>query len=291
MKRNLLIIGLLTSALTLFAQPARNNADQRPADVQRVDQQHKSCCAEGHDCKKEAELSFDNPATDPPQFGMRWVYDRSFHKKRFHVYDCTDEGKVYKADADPRNCFFVISKREFRIYVYERVDGDISLVAHFPVCVARNPGDKQRSGDGTTPVCAKRNGEYVPFTISQIQPASSWRHNFGDGRGNILAYGDWFMRLRLNSHPRVSGNTSIGIHGSSGNAASVPGRDSEGCIRLRNADLNTLRQFARVGTQVIIKPENAGKLPYELKAQEKLGVKYFAPRRGYTLLPNTVFAD
>ena len=232
------------------------------------------------------------PVQDPPRFGFRRVCDKSFPRKQFNVYDCNDRGMVYKANANPRNCFFVISKREYRIYVYERADRGIELVAHFPVCVARNTGDKHRSGDGTTPVCAKNSaGEYIPFTISQIVSASTWRHDFKDGRGNILAYGDWFMRLKLNRHPFVSGNTSIGIHGSSGNVPSVPGRDSEGCIRLRNDDLNKLRKFATVGTEVIIKPEDAGKLPYELEAQRKLGASYVAAQKGYVLPPNTMFVD
>ena len=247
---------------------------------------------------KESAITFGSPdvavpetpsvsstvPVDPPVYGMKWVCTKAFPKKKFHVYDCNDEGVIYQNEANANNCFFVISKKEFRIYVYEKVNGSTNLIAHFPVCVAKNTGDKQKSGDGTTPVCAKdRKGDYIPFTISQIAQASTWRHDFKDGRGNILAYGDWFMRLKLNSHPRVASNTSIGIHGSSGNALSVPGRDSEGCIRLRNADLNKLRKFAHVGTKVIIKPENAGNLPYELEAQSKLGSRYQPAHEGYKL--------
>ena len=232
------------------------------------------------------------PPQDPPVFGMRKVALKAFPRKVYNVYDCNDKGVIYKPNAEVKNCFFVISKREFRIYVYENVGNDVDLVAHFPVCLARNTGDKMRSGDGTTPVCAKnRNGEYIPFTISQIAAATSWKHDFRDGRGNIPAYGDWFMRLKLNSHPRQANNNSIGIHGSSSNELSVPGRDSEGCIRLRNADLLELRDFARVGTKVIIKPENVGKLPYELKAQEKLGNRYVPQKRGYVLTSAGVWAD
>lgn len=232
------------------------------------------------------------PPQDPPRFGFRRVCDKAFPRKQFNVYDCNDKGVVYNANANPKNCFFVISKREYRIYVYERTNRGIELAAHFPVCVARNTGDKHRSGDGTTPVCAKNSaGEYIPFTISQIVSASTWRHDFKDGRGNILAYGDWFMRLKLNRHPYVAGNTSIGIHGSSGNVPSVPGRDSEGCIRLRNDDLNKLRKFAVVGQEVIIKPEDAGKLPYELDAQRRLGAAYVPAQKGYVLPPNTMFVE
>ena len=97
-----------------------------------------------------------------------------------------------------------------------------------------------------TPECSFDN----PFSIVQIQPASTWVHDFGDGRGPILAYGHWFMRLKT---PGFSG---IGIHGSTNNENSVPGRGSEGCIRLRDEDLDLLKeQYAFVGMKVIILPD------------------------------------
>ena len=214
---------------------------------------------------------------EPEVYDLIWIeLNPPNSLKKYHVYNCNDSGKVYRPNANPNNCMFVISKREFRIYVYEVVQDETLLVAHFPVCLARNPqlADKTRSGDGTTPHCAKdRNGNYIPFTISQIAQSSTWRHDFGDGRGNILAYGDYFMRLQLNGH-RCSSNRSIGIHGSTNNEFSVPGLDSEGCIRLRNKDLLELRKFAKVGTKVIIKPKEALKLPFEREAQEKCDGRY-----------------
>lgn len=275
------IASCLLSATAVCAQPSRTAASEQTPPVSQPTLYQQE--------EQPADVA---PAQDPPAYGFRWVCDKSFPKKRFHVYDCNDQGMIYKPNANAKNCFFVISKREYRIYVYERGQSGIELVAHFPVCVARNTGDKHRSGDGTTPSCTKSSsGEYIPFTISQIASASTWRHDFKDGRGNILAYGDWFMRLRLNRHPYVASNTSIGIHGSSGNAPSVPGRDSEGCIRLRNNDLNQLRKFAMVGTEVIIKPEEAGKLPYELEAQRRLGASYVPAQKGYVLPQNTMFVN
>ena len=51
------------------------------------------------------------------------------------------------------------------------------------------------------------------------------------------------------------GFKGIGIHGSTNNEASVPGRDSEGCIRLRDSDLIVLHdRYAQVGTPVVILP-------------------------------------
>ena len=49
------------------------------------------------------------------------------------------------------------------------------------------------------------------------------------------------------------GFKGIGIHGSTNNENSVPGRGSEGCIRLRNKDLDELKaKYAFVGMRVVI---------------------------------------
>ena len=150
---------------------------------------------------------------------------------------------VFGELVDREQCFIVISKPELHLSVYEDQSGDTVLLARYPVCVGRNYGQKQKSGDMKTPECTFEN----PFTITQIQPASTWTHDFGDGRGPILAYGNWFMRLR------TPGFTGIGIHGSTNNESSVPGRGSEGCIRLPDNDLDSLKeQYAFVGMKVII---------------------------------------
>ena len=147
---------------------------------------------------------------------------------------------------DRNQCFIVISKPELHLSVYEDQEGDTVLLAQYPVCVGKNMGQKQKTGDMKTPECSFDN----PFSIVQIQPASTWVHDFGDGRGPILAYGHWFMRLKT---PGFSG---IGIHGSTNNENSVPGRGSEGCIRLRDEDLDLLKeQYAFVGMKVIILPD------------------------------------
>lgn len=144
------------------------------------------------------------------------------------------------------NCFIVIAKPEHRLYVCETVKGDTVCRACYPVCVGKNKGQKQKKGDMRTPESSFEK----PFVITQITDASKWTHDFGDGRGEILSYGNWFMRLAT---PGFSG---IGIHGSTNNEESVPGRGSEGCIRLRNADLDQLKaQYAFVGMKVVILPD------------------------------------
>ena len=157
-----------------------------------------------------------------------------------------DTATFYSDVVNQKNCFIVISKPEYRLYVCEVVGGDTVKRAHFPVCVGKAKGQKQKKGDMKTPECTVEN----PFTITEIVDASKWYHDFGDGRGSILSYGHWFMRLK------TPGHSGIGIHGSTNNESSVPGRGSEGCIRLRDDDLIQLKEkYAFVGMRVVILPD------------------------------------
>ena len=127
-----------------------------------------------------------------------------------------------------------------------------------------------------TPHCTMKN----PFSISQLADASTWHHDFGDGRGNIKAYGDYFLRLV------TPGHSGIGIHGSTNNAESVPGRASEGCIRLLDADIIDLRKnYAFVGMKVVIKAEDVDDLPFEIHAMKRQHIKrlrHFDPKKTLT---------
>ena len=155
----------------------------------------------------------------------------------------SDTATFYSDVVNKKNCFILISKKEYRLYVCEVMDGDTLKRVHYPVCVGQKKGQKQKKGDMKTPECTTAN----PFTITEIKDASKWCHDFGDGRGEILAYGNWFMRLN------TPGFKGIGIHGSTNNESSVPGRGSEGCIRLRNNDLDELKaKYAFVGMRVVI---------------------------------------
>ena len=158
-----------------------------------------------------------------------------------------------------KSSFIVISKKDLNLRVYDVVKGDTVLLQEFPVCLSKNKGNKQRKGDMKTPESPKGK----PFRISQIQNASSWHHDFKDGRGSIKAYGNWFLRLA------TPGHSGIGIHGSTNNEKTVPGRASEGCIRLLDADIITLKEkYAYVGMPVIIKTENEGLYPWEKKIKK-----------------------
>lgn len=189
-------------------------------------------------------------------------------KKVYNVADIADLSHVYREAKDKSKCFFVISKQEFRLYVYEVIGTDTVLDAHYPICYARYEGPKTQTGDSRTPECSMKH----PFRISQICDSHAWAHDFKDGRGSFPAYGAWFLRLDLSQSDCAQGcrtNRSIGIHGSTGNRPSVPGRDSEGCIRLRDEDIKDLKtRYVMVGTRVVVKPSTKGKFPFEVRAEE-----------------------
>lgn len=132
----------------------------------------------------------------------------------------------------------VIDKSKMTLTVY-RADG--SRRAVFGMACGKNRGNKQKRGDNRTP-----EGN---FTVSQIQDASAWTHDFGDGNGVIRgAYGPWFIRLDTPPH------RGIGIHGTH-DPASIGTRASEGCIRLRNENVDSLKKMVYIGMPVTITPD------------------------------------
>ena len=142
----------------------------------------------------------------------------------------------YKMEA----AFILIKKSDFKLYA---VDAKGNIVAAYGCALGLKPGQKEKSGDMKTP-----DGV---FPIDEILDASYWMHDFNDGKGEIPgAYGPWFISLDTTelSGGRWSG---IGIHGTHA-PKSIGTRASEGCVRLNNADIVKLKQFARVGMKVVI---------------------------------------
>ncbi|MBR2209209.1 MAG: L,D-transpeptidase [Synergistaceae bacterium] len=102
------------------------------------------------------------------------------------------------------------------------------LIKNYPVATGKNTGDKQRVGDNRTPT--------GNFKIISIENASSWTHDFRDGKGKIAgAYGPWFLRLD------AKGWRGIGIHGTH-DPNSRGTNATEGCIRLSNEDIAELKE-------------------------------------------------
>ena len=162
------------------------------------------------------------------------------------------------------NCFIVMSKKDYYLYVYEPQGDDTVMLARYDCCFSLKKGDKEAEGDMRTPHCTMDN----PFVITEIKDASGWEHDFGDGRGSILSYGHYFHRLDTHGH------SGIGIHGSTNNEESVPGRASEGCIRLLDADIIDFREnYAQEGMSVVIKAEEVDDLPFEIRAMKKQNIQ------------------
>ncbi len=169
------------------------------------------------------------------------------------VEEIPQERIIYQSRVNVKNCFIVISKKSLSLKVYEGSNMNTTLVAVFPVCLSKNKGQKYTAGDNKTPECSMDN----PFRVTQIEDASTWRYDFGDGRGYILAYGHWFIRLN-------SEFSGIGIMGSTNNERSVPGRESSGSIRLKDDDLDFLKEhYVFEGMKVVIKSEEEGLYDFE----------------------------
>ncbi len=144
------------------------------------------------------------------------------------------QADVKRFNPDWSQGLIYINKKELTLTLY---DAQGSQVVSYRCAAARNKGNKKRKGDNRTPEGS--------FTIQQIQPSETWGHDFGDGKGYIpYAYGNWFIRLR-------TGFSGIGIHGTH-DPGSIGTRATEGCIRLRNENLDSLKTLVRVGMAVII---------------------------------------
>lgn len=141
-----------------------------------------------------------------------------------------------KVDTTP---FIIIDKNNCTLYL---VDSDGNQIKEYGVACAENLGNKEKRGDHKTPEGL--------FKISQILNSKDLTHDFGDGKGEISgAYGPWFLRLDVRFY------NDIGIHGTH-LPESIGSRTTEGCIRLRNEDIQDLKSRVRVGTPVIILPDS-----------------------------------
>ena len=134
--------------------------------------------------------------------------------------------------------YIVVSKKTLQLNVINEKNDTLFTC---PVACGINFGNKTEIGDRKTP-----EGE---FEITKMYDATSWKHDFGDGKGMRLgAYGPLFFRLN------VPGFNDIGIHGTIF-PESIGTRSSEGCVRLKNEDIKALYPHCRKGMKVIIEPD------------------------------------
>lgn len=134
----------------------------------------------------------------------------------------------------------LVDKSDHKLYIRNGTQ----VVRAWDCAVGRGGlGQKQRSGDNMTPVGT--------FAVDEIDDASSWTHDFGDGKGEIQgAYGPWFLSLDTED---LSGGAwdGIGIHGTH-DPRSLGTDASEGCIRLDNDKLRVLKEITYIGMPVTI---------------------------------------
>lgn len=131
----------------------------------------------------------------------------------------------------------LISKQEMKLRVINYKGTELFSA---DIACGLNYGGKRKSGDMKTP-------EGI-FTVSDIHDSRSWTHDFHDGKGEIEgAYGPHFIRLD------VPGHKGIGIHGTH-DSLSIGTRVTEGCVRLKNEDLEKLISLVEVPMTVIIIP-------------------------------------
>jgi lipoprotein-anchoring transpeptidase ErfK/SrfK len=136
--------------------------------------------------------------------------------------------------------FIIVSKEEMKLTVYDYRGNPMDC---YSIACGKNLGNKEKQGDMKTP-------EGI-FRICDIQKSSDWKHDFGDGKGEIEgAYGPYFIRLL------TPGHQGIGIHGTN-DSNSVGKRDTEGCIRLSNNDITSLVNQVNVGAVVVVVPSQS----------------------------------
>lgn len=167
-------------------------------------------------------------------FGVKWMYDN-------------------KAEQIANAKFIIVNKETMHLHL---IDYQGEEVNSYGISCGKNYGNKQVIGDLKTP-------EGI-FRITDIEDASTWKHDFKDGKGRIEgAYGPWFLRLA------VPGHKGIGIHGTH-KPESIGTRDTEGCIRLNNDDISDLKKRVNAGTIVVVLPSYA-----DLSAAQKDSISRF----------------
>ncbi|MDR3565370.1 MAG: L,D-transpeptidase [Negativicutes bacterium] len=127
----------------------------------------------------------------------------------------------------------IVDKSKYKLHLFK----EGKEIKSYDVAIGKNPGQKERVGDMTTPT-----GD---FQVDEIIDASYWTHDFNDGNGEIEgAYGPWFISLE-------TGWIGIGIHGTH-DPSSIKTMASEGCIRMNNDKVAELKALITVGTKVVV---------------------------------------
>ena len=150
---------------------------------------------------------------------------------------CLHKWYTNKAEDITNARFIIVDKASMSLSLYDYRGVEMMNI---PMACGQSYGDKLQRGDMRTP-------EGV-FSVASIEDAADWKHDFGDGNGEVDgAYGPLFIRLNCGEHK------GIGIHGTH-LPESLGTRASEGCIRLNNDDLLLLAKQIHPGMVVAVLP-------------------------------------
>ena len=142
-----------------------------------------------------------------------------------------------KLEAVQNARLILISKQDMKLRLLDYKGKELFEAG---IACGLNYGNKSERGDMKTP-------EGV-FSIADIQKTEGVCHDFRDGNGvSEHAYGAYFIRLA------VPGHKGIGIHGTH-DPQSIGTRVTEGCVRLKNEDLEKLVPMLEVPMTVVITP-------------------------------------
>ena len=148
-------------------------------------------------------------------------------------------GAAASAQENPYKGYsLLVDKGAFTISL---LDAEGKALHVFPVATGENPGQKTRSGDSKTPEGT--------FTVTWVQDTRGVLYDYHDGKGKVEAYGPWFIHLE------TPGFKAIGVHGTCPERDDRIGtRDSKGCVRLHNKDLQVIIPYVYSGMKVRIVP-------------------------------------
>ena len=134
----------------------------------------------------------------------------------------------------------LVDKQSFRLFLLDSL-GYVEKT--YPIACGINKGNKERVGDHKTPEGL--------FYIDYLSDSSHSYHDFKDGNGPVAgAFGPWFLHISMPNF------YSLGIHGTH-LPSSIGTRSTEGCIRLKNEDVDDLKHRIRVGIPILILPDES----------------------------------
>lgn len=227
----LMAILMLFSALVITACSGGDKPKEKPTTVETQK------TPEQIEAEKKAKEEAAKKAKEEEEKKAKEAAERAKKEKEEKA---KKEQAIIKQNADQKKYSVYIKKSAFTLYL---LDDKNNVIRAYDCTIGKNPGQKTKRGDMKTPTGT--------FLVDEICDARGWTHDFGDGKGEIKgAYGPWFISLDTDWMSKGAWG-GIGIHGTH-KPDVMRARDSEGCIRLQNRNVEELKQYVRVGTKVVI---------------------------------------